>query len=107
MKAPNVPLTETIDLLVPVEVDGKVYETLTMRRPKVADQLLMSKLKGSDDEKEVRLFANLCEESPEVIKALDLADYMRLQETYRGFLSYRNRTSDELSSSSLPEPAGA
>ena len=41
---------------------------------------------ASPAEKEIRLFAHLCETPPAVIEAMDLADYQRLQEAYQGFL---------------------
>ena len=42
---------------------------------------------GTDAEKEIRIFANLCEVSPDVIEGLDMADYRALQKVYEGFLS--------------------
>ena len=43
--------------------------------------------RGSSADNEIRLFANLCEVSPGLIEELDMADYMRLQRVYEGFLS--------------------
>ena len=60
---------------------------LQLRRPVVRDMLAADKAAGSEAKKEVRMFASLCEVTPGVIEALDLTDYMTLQETYRGFLS--------------------
>ena len=48
--------------------------------------LAADKRAGSEAEKEVRMFAHLCEVAPGVIDALDLADYTTLRETYKGFL---------------------
>ena len=42
---------------------------------------------ASDEEKEIRLFANLCEVEPKVIEELDEADYSNLQKVYLGFFS--------------------
>ena len=78
---------ETIKLTHPIEADGGTVDALQLRRPVVRDMLAADKTAGSEAEKEVRMFANLCEVTPGVIEALDLADYMTLQETYRGFLS--------------------
>lgn len=36
---------------------------------------------------EFRLFVNLCEVEPEVLDAVDLADYLRLQKVYEDFTS--------------------
>jgi hypothetical protein len=60
---------------------------LTLRRPKVRDMLASDKTKGSDAEKEIALFANLCEVAPADIESLDMADYQALQKAYQGFLS--------------------
>lgn len=57
--------------------------------------LAADKAKGSDAEKEIAMFANLCEELPETIESLDMADYQQLQETYRGFLSSTPKTPGE------------
>ena len=77
----------TVTLKHPVDLNGEKTKTLTMRRPKVKDQLAADKGMSSSAEKEIRLFANLCEVAPPVIEELDLADYKQLQEAYTGFLS--------------------
>jgi hypothetical protein len=58
-----------------------------MRRPKVKDQLAVDKAEGGKAEKEVNLFANLCEVTPAVIGELDMLDHGSLQKVYTGFLS--------------------
>lgn len=78
---------QTIELQHPVTVAGEEIKRLTLRRPKVKDQLAADKGTGSNADKEVRLFANLCEVAPAVIEELDLADYRQVQEAYSGFLS--------------------
>lgn len=78
---------KTIELKHPVTVAGSEIKTLSMRRPKVKDQLAADKHGGGNAEKEIRLFANLCEVEPSVIEELDLADYRQVQEAYSGFLS--------------------
>ncbi len=77
----------TIELKHPVTVDGAGIKQLTLRRPKVRDMIASDKAGGSDAEKEIRTFAHLCEVSPETIEELDLADYLKLQKAYQGFLS--------------------
>jgi len=80
-------VNETITLKHPITVDGETLNELTLRRPKVRDMLAADKQSGSDAEKEIRTFANLCEVAPSVIEELDMADYQALQECYAGFLS--------------------
>ena len=79
--------TEKIQLDYPVDSDGVKTDTLTMRRAKVKDQVATDRIGGSDAEKEVRLFANLCEVAPATIEDLDMSDYKKLQEVYTGFLA--------------------
>ena len=70
-----------VKLTHPIEADGGTVSALQLRRPVVRDMLAADKAVGTEAEKEVRMFANLCEVTPGVIKALDLTDYMTLQET--------------------------
>ncbi len=76
-----------IKLTEPVEINGEHFEQLSIRPPRVRDLLMASKFDGSDEEKEVRIFANLCEVPPEVIEELTIKDYQQLQKAYQGFLS--------------------
>ena len=68
-----------IDLDYPIQVDGVEVRYLTMRRPKVRDQKIADAQGGSDGEREIRLFANLCAVAPRDIEDLDMADYAQLQ----------------------------
>lgn len=70
-----------------MEMNGETVTCLNMRRMKARDQVAVAKQGGTDAEQEVRLFANLCEVAPPVIEELDMKDYRKLQEAYRGFLS--------------------
>jgi len=76
-----------IDLKYPVQSDGRSVEKLSMRRPKVRDLLAAEKAAKGNAGQEIRLFSLLCEVPPAVIEDLDVADYGRLQEAYRGFLA--------------------
>ncbi len=91
---------ENIELKYPVEVAGQSYDKLGMRRSKIKDRLLVAKMKtASDEEKEIRLFANLCEVEPKVIEELDEADYSSLQKVYLGFFNSEEMSSAQSSSS--------
>jgi len=76
-----------ITLQYPVTVNGAETTGLSMRRPKVRDMLIGEKKGKSDAEKEIHIFANLCEVSPDVIQELDMVDYGTLQKEYQDFLS--------------------
>ena len=58
---------EAIKLDYPV--DG--VDSISMRRPKVRDMLAADKASGSDAEKEINMFSNLCEQTPGFIQDLD------------------------------------
>jgi len=89
-----------IELKYPVESAGETINNLTMRRSKIKDRLLVAKMKTtSDEEKEIRLFANLCEVEPKVIEELDEADYSNLQKVYLGFFNSEEMSSAQSSSS--------
>lgn len=91
---------QTIELEYPVEVTGEAFNNLTMRRSKIKDRLLVAKMKtASDEEKEIRLFANLCEVEPKVIEELDEADYSNLQKVYLGFFNSEGMSQEQSSSS--------
>ncbi len=91
---------QTIELKYPVESAGEVYKNLSMRRSKIKDRLLVAKMKtASDEEKEIRLFANLCEVEPKVIEELDEADYSNLQKVYLGFFNSEGMSQEQSSSS--------
>ena len=75
-----------IPLGKPLDIDGAEMGELTMREPTVEDQLSIDKSKGGEAEKELHLFANLCEVTPEDLRKLTLRDYRRVQEAFRSFL---------------------
>lgn len=81
MPLPNVDIP-TITLSEPVEYNGETIEQLTMRKPKVRDlKLLPSGL--NDQDREITLLANLCDQSPEALEELTLGDYADLQQIYQ------------------------
>lgn len=74
-----------VTLSRPAKVHGADVGVLRMREPTVGDQLAADEVKGSDAAKEIAMMANLCEVSPEEIKALPLRDYKRLQAAFVRF----------------------
>lgn len=78
---------QDIKLKFPIEVAGATVSSVRMRRPKVSDMMAADRAKGSDAEKEVNLFANLCELAPSDIGNLDIKDYEQLKKVFAGFLS--------------------
>ena len=51
-------------------------------------------MKCSDEQKEITLFANLCEVPPKVIEELDETDYTSVQKVYLGFFGSAPETSN-------------
>lgn len=80
-------MTPSIDIPLdfPVEINGQSVSKLAMRRPKVADVRTAEAYKGGEADKEILLFANLCDIAPKDIEKLDYADYGKLQEAFRDF----------------------
>lgn len=76
----------TIELEYPLTIAGSKVAVLSMRRSTVGDVLAANRIKD-EIEREIVLFANLCQVSPEDIRNLDLKDYNKLQEVFRGFTS--------------------
>lgn len=76
-----------IELIQSVTADGIETSELNMRRPRVKDQLNAQNSGKTDADREIRLFATLCDVSPDSIMELDVADYSKLQSAYRDFLS--------------------
>ena len=77
-----------VTLSRPLELkSGAQAEKLRVREPTVDDQIVYQERKGSEAQKEIQTFADLCEVAPEDIRALRLKDYQRLQEAYQGFLN--------------------
>lgn len=77
-------LTETseglqIELAKPVDIFGTETSTIKMREPTVQDQLDVQAIKASEAHREVTLMANLCDLTPEQVKAMTMRNYRRLQ----------------------------
>lgn len=79
--------TQTFTLQMPITIHGETISALQVRRPRVRDRLAAERGKGSTAEKEVIFLAHLCEVAPGTIEELELADYLKLQETVTSFLS--------------------
>jgi len=100
MNAANI-ISLGVPLEYPVTWDGKTVEALTMRRPTVKDMLAVEAL-GSEQQRELHLFASLCDVNPECLELLDLADYGQLQEVFSGFLRRPAAARTLLASSAPP-----
>ena len=75
-----------ITLSRPCEFSGVKQSVVRMREPTVGDQEVVSNMSGSDAEREIMAFANLCELVPDDLRKMPLRDFMRMQTAYRGFI---------------------
>lgn len=76
-----------IVLKKPIDIDGAKITTLRMREPTVEDQLTAEKFSGSDGERELMTFANLCEVAPADLKKMTMRDYKGLQTAFLAFIN--------------------
>lgn len=80
----------TIQLQYPVQdPHGIQIKELKMRRLKVLDRLFMEELEKagkSDTEKDIKLFATLCEVEEATIQELDFSDFEKVQKAFIDFL---------------------
>jgi hypothetical protein len=78
----------TIELSSAIEVSGAIIKTVFMRAPTVGDNLAIHEMKAtSDARRELNLFANLCELTPDDIQKMKMKDYVKLQKAFADFLS--------------------
>ncbi|MDN3611355.1 phage tail assembly protein [Vibrio ostreicida] len=77
--------TAQVTLNYPIELGGKTIEVLTLRRPKVRDQLIADKQNKNDADKEVHLMSLLANVETGVIQELDMEDYSEVQKVIVGF----------------------
>jgi hypothetical protein len=82
-----------IQLEFPFTSGARLIEAVTIRRPKVADQLAAQKAGVTDVESEIHLVANLSGLTPAEVGQIDLADYAAIQEMLTGFFSRRQKSS--------------
>ncbi|OJA60454.1 hypothetical protein BGV69_05860 [Burkholderia ubonensis] len=75
-----------ITLSRPLKVGDAKVSVVRMREPEVRDNLAYDKARGSESEKELTVFANLLELSPEQVGRMPLRDYRRVSAAYTGFL---------------------
>lgn len=75
-----------VTLKTGMTIDGVKVKSITMREPTVEDNLAMDAFKGSDGEKELFIFGNLCGLAPTDIRTLTLRDYGRVQKAFQNFI---------------------
>jgi len=92
-------VNRVIKLYTPIELeDSTVLEQVTMREPLVRDRIAYSKDRGTEEEKEARMIASLCNLAEKDIWLLTAADFSQLTDAFNVFmLPPEKRQSKELS----------
>ncbi len=76
-------------LQFPVKGNGRLINEVTLRRPKVGDQLAAEDSTENKSRVEVNLVANLSGLTPAEVSEIDLADYGEIQKVLAGFFSQK------------------
>lgn len=80
--------TVTIALYTPVtDAAGNTIAQLVMREPKVFDRIKFSYLKGSPEENDASMIADLCGIPMALINTLTVADYRQLEVQFTVFMA--------------------
>ena len=86
MEKQDKPETVEITLDYPIVAGKGRVEKLIMRRPKVRDLKASSRFGSGAENQEVDMFAILTGLVPEDLDGLDMVDYAKLQDSFRGLL---------------------
>lgn len=76
---------QQVQLTYPVFIGETEVTSLSIRRPRVRDQLVADKQNKDNADKEVHLMSLLAEVEKDVILQLDMEDYEEVQNTIMGF----------------------
>jgi hypothetical protein len=83
--------TVEITLDYPIDTGRGRVEKLFVRRPKVKDLRAAARFGKGPEEQETGLFAALTGLVPEDFDGMDLVDYAKLQDAFRGFVDRPRR----------------
>lgn len=75
----------TVSLEYPITVGGVEVKSLSMRRVKVRDLVAAGKGGAGNEERELKLLANLVELAPDELEEMDVKDYAKLQAQLKVF----------------------
>jgi hypothetical protein len=84
--------TVEITLDYPIDAGSGRIEKLSLRRPKVKDMTAAARFGKAPEDQETALFAALTGLVPEDFNNMDLLDYAKLQDAFRGFLDRPGRS---------------
>jgi len=81
----DVPEFVDIPLSRAIEINGTKLTSLRMRQPLMSDQKAGLKATGTEDEKEIKFMANLCDMAPADMEKLSIRDFKKVQVTFFDF----------------------
>ncbi len=79
-------MKQTFTLQYPIDHQGQRYTSLSLRRTNAGDMETLTNGQKNDFNNSIKLLADLTEQSPELIKALDTVDYFALTEIVANFI---------------------
>ncbi|WP_162287003.1 phage tail assembly protein [Pantoea stewartii] len=80
-------VNHVIKLYTPIELeDNSVLKQVTMREPLVRDRIAYSKDRGTEEEKEARMIASLCNLAEKDIWLMTAADFSQLTDAFNNFM---------------------
>lgn len=86
--------TKVFKLKVPLEYDGKEIAEITMRAPKVRDIIMAQKVKGSESDQTVAMFASISGVPMPAWHDMDLRDFRRIERWIGPFIGGSNSPED-------------
>ena len=100
---------ETVEITLdyPIDTGNGRVEKLNIRRPKVRDVKAAARFGKTPEDQETGLFAVLTGLVPEDFNGMDLIDYAKLQDSFRGFLDRPGRSVDAALAAGAVVPVSA
>lgn len=86
---PSHALTQTVQLVVPIKIEGVETTEITVRRLKAKEQLEIADMDITDSKKARSMVCRSTGLSPDDVGELDGADYLAVNEVIESFLSAR------------------
>lgn len=86
---PSLALSQVVQLVVPIKIEGVETTEVTVRRLKAKEQLEIADMDISDSKKARTMVCRSTGMSPDDVGELDGADYLAINEVIESFLSAR------------------
>lgn len=84
-------MSHKLDLKYPVSFGGEQITSMSFRRPKVRDLRALTTGAGTDEEKTIKMMADLCERPVDLLDELDPVDFAAIQDWLEPILDPKAR----------------